>query len=449
MSPREDGFEADIRSRLEIRSAAAEKLAHAVLAWSDDEALAQARGLDARAASGGALPALAGLPVSVKAIIDVAGWTTHAGSRVLEAEPPAREDAPIIAALRRLGAIILAQTNMVEFAYGALGQNDHFGTPYSPVYRREKRLAGGSSSGAAVTVAVGLVDAAVGTDTSGSVRIPAAFCGIAGFKPTQGRYDSGGIIPLARSLDTPGLLARSIATCARIDAALFARAENPEPDSLRGKRFAVPRRFVAAHSDARIMAAFDKALHILALAKAEIVEVEMDYLAEIGDAARRGGIIAAEAHVWHATYLGTRAGLYNRRIGPRIAAGANIRAVDYVKAREEMATFANAYAHSTAGFAAVLTPTCPIEPPEMSDIADDARYLEINAHAIRFTEFANRINVPSLTLPIGGPDAAIGLLVNGHRDKDGALLALGRRMEAHLGPDAEVLDEIANRREPT
>lgn len=433
MRPRENGFEAGIRSRFAIRSTSGEALAHAVLNWSDDEALAEARALDRRAANERPLPALAGLPISVKAIIDVAGWTTHAGSRVLEAEPPAQDDAPIIAALRREGAIILAQTNMVEFAYGALGQNGHFGTPRSPVYRWEDRLAGGSSSGAAVTAAVGLVDAAIGTDTSGSVRIPAAFCGIVGFKPTQGRYDSNGIVPLARSLDTPGLLARSIVICERIDVALRARVpENPERDVLRGKRFAVPRQFVVAHSDAGIIAAFDRALRILASAGAEIVDVEMEYLGDIGGVARRGGIIAAEAYLWHEALLAKHAALYDSRIGPRIAAGAKVRAIDYLRAQEDLRVLADAYSRSMASFAAVLTPACPIEPPLMSDIADDERYLDINALVIKFTEFANRINVPSLTLPIGGPNAAIGLLVNGHRGKDTTLLALGRHMEACL-----------------
>lgn len=433
MSSRKRSFQADIEARLAIGSTASAGLAHAVLNWSRDAALAEARALDELAASGGILPALAGLPISVKAIIDVAGWTTHAGSLVLEAEPPAQHDAPIIAALCRHGAIVLAQTNMVEFAYGALGQNDHFGTPHSPVYRREKRLAGGSSSGAAVTVALGLVDAAIGTDTSGSVRIPAAFCGIAGFKPTQGRYDDRGIVPLARSFDTPGFIARSIATCARIDAALASHMPGkPQADTLRGQRFAVPRRFIAAHAESRIIAAFDEALRRFTSVGAEIVDVDMEYLGDIGDAARRGGIIAAEAYVWHAAYLAERAQLYNRRVGPRIAAGANIRAVDYVKACEDLRVHARAYGDSMGNFAALLTPACPIEPPSLSDIVDDARYLDINARVIKFTEFANRINVPSLTLPIGGSEAAIGLLVNGHRGEDAALLMLGQNMEACL-----------------
>ena len=166
---------------------------------------------------------LAGEVLTVKACFDVAGWTTHAGSAVLAGAPPAVADAPIVAALRSAGAILLAQSNMTEFAYGALGLNSTYGTPTTPLRPGEERVSGGSTSGGAVAVALGAADISLGSDTSGSIRIPAAFCGVAGFKPSQGRYPSDGMIPLAASFDAPGLVATTAANLRHIDAALVGK----------------------------------------------------------------------------------------------------------------------------------------------------------------------------------------------------------------------------------
>lgn len=426
--------EAALRARLELRGREEKRLAHAVTAWADSAALEQARALDARAVQGETLPSLAGLVLSVKANVDVIGWTTSAGSRVLETEAVAQEDAPLVAALRANGAIILAQTNMVEFAYGALGQNSYFGTPNTPVYSHEARLTGGSSAGAGVTVGVGVVDAAIGTDTSGSVRIPAAFCGAAGFKPTQGRYSEKGIVPLALSLDTAGFVAGSIALCDQLDAAATDRAADVGPArSVRGLRFAVPRKFIEENSEASVLAAFELALDTLIAQGAVIEDRDMAYLADIGPAAREGNIVAAESYAWHQRLLQDRGELYDPRVGSRIAAGADVRAVDYIRARERLAELASKYHRDVSGFAAMLMPTSPVEPPLVSAIAEEKEYLRINMKVMQFTEFANRINVPSLTIPIGGSDKAIGLMANGCRREDIALLNAGMAIEISLG----------------
>jgi len=426
-------YEVVVTSRLHKR-AESNSLAGAVITWAGESAINQARALDTLAARGEALPNLAGLIMSVKANVDVTGWTTSAGSRVLEDEPAAKNDAPLVAALRRSGAIFLAQTNMVEFAYGALGQNSSFGTPRTPVYPDEIRLTGGSSSGAAVTVAVGLVDAAIGTDTSGSVRIPAAFCGVAGFKPTQGRYSDKGIVPLAPSLDTAGFLAPSIAVCDRLDAAITARDYDARPPApVKGMRFVVPRAFIEQHSAPTVANAFDRALAKLTALGASVEDKDMAYLDDIGELARQGGIVSAEAFVWHEPYISTRAILYDSRIGPRIAAGANIRAVDYIRACENINELRARYNSDIAGFTAQLMPTAPVEPPLLSVIANDELYLQVNMQVLKFTEFANRINVPSLSIPIGGPTVAIGLMANGRRGEDAELLMIGRQIEGSLG----------------
>lgn len=400
-----------------------------MLAWAETAALEKARELDVLAVSGKTMPGLAGLVISVKANIDVAGWVSSAASRVLSGRPAASLDAPLIARLRELGAVVLAQTNMTEFAYGALGQNTTFGTPRNPLYVSEHRLPGGSTSGGAVTVALGLVDAAIGTDTSGSVRIPAAFCGVAGFKPTQGRYSDQGIVPLTYSFDTPGILSRSPEICLQIDRHLV---DEPQEPCVASRRYAVPRKFVREKADAAVLSRFDLALESLARHGNDICEIELDYLGSIGDVARNGGIVSAEAFAWHEPLMATQSGAYDPRIGPRIAAGIEVRAIDYLKAQRRLAELALRYTTDMNEFDALLMPAAPFEPPPLSAIEVDEHYLALNKRVIVFAEFANRISVPSFTVPIGGTNAGIGLMATGKRGADRALLLAGCELAKHL-----------------
>lgn len=425
--------ERHVRQLLDTAAAAAPMLAGAVLAWRREDALAEARRWDAAAlAAEATAPPLAGCALSVKACVDVAGWVTHAGSRVLADAAPAAADAPVVAALRDAGAVVLAQTNMTEFAYSGLGLNPHYGTPRSPVYAGGDRIAGGSSSGAAVTVAVGAVDAALGTDTSGSVRIPAAFCGVVGFKPSAGRYPIAGTIPLAPSFDVPGFIARSAAECDRLDAALTRRVHPAPRLSVRGARLLVPRGFLAGRVDDVVATAVEATVRRLASLGARVEERDMAYLAEIGEASRDGGMVAAESYDWHEPLLARRAALYDPRVGPRIAAGARVRAVDYVRARRRLRDLALRYAADLEGADALLTPTVPLEPPALADLADDDRYLAVNGRVLYCTELANRVDVPSISLPVGGPECAVGLLLTGRRGEDAALLSLARAVETAL-----------------
>ncbi len=433
MSDSSSHFENAVQGRLSMRDTARSELESAILIWGDQMAIEQARALDAKVERGETLGPLAGLIMSIKANVDVAGWPTTAGSKVLRGAPVASRDAPLVASLREAGAIILAQTNMVEFAYGALGQNSCYGTPRTPVYPDDVRLPGGSSSGAGVTVAVGLVDAAVGTDTSGSVRIPAAFCGVVGFKPTQGRYSEKGIVPLALTLDTAGFLAGTVAACDLLDAAVTKRSPDTAPEaSVAGLRFIVPRDFVDANAEPAVLSAFNRAIAVLVAHGASVEDRAMAYLADAGRFAREGGIVSAESYVWHQRLLETSAALYDPRVGPRIAGGKEIRAGDYVRARERLSDLAERYEQEILGYDAVLMPTNPIEPPRLSSISDEDDYLRINMKAMQFTEFANRINVPSLTIPLASPGRAIGLMANGGRGSDVGLLRKGRLIESCL-----------------
>lgn len=418
---------ASVRARLERREQKADALANAVLEWWDANALAQASALDQQ--SVGKRP-LRGLIMSVKANVDVAGARTTAASRSLLDSEPAAGDAPLVAQLRAAGAIFLAQTNMVEFAYGALGPNPHFGTPFSPLFPGERRVTGGSSSGAAVTVALGIVDAAIGTDTSGSVRIPAACCNVAAFKPTQGRYSDEGIIPLTPSLDTAGFLAPDIATCEQLDAVVTGRNRTNVLSGLMGLRFVVPRGFIEAVGwDRQIAERFEAALRLLRQRGAVIDEADMAYLSEIGDVARAGSIVSVEAHVWHSTLLAEKSDRYDPRVAPRIAAGASVPAVTYVRARRQLDALARRYSVDLGDAVALLTPTIPGPPPRIEELEDEARYLALNLRILRLTEIANRINVPSLCMPIGDGAGAASIMLTGRNSDDVRLLQAGRAVE--------------------
>ncbi|WP_170984155.1 amidase [Rhodoligotrophos defluvii] len=417
-----------VEDRLARRDRQVAALANAVLDWWDDGARRQADLID-RAASPDHV--LRGLTLSVKANVDVEGARTTAASKALDNVAPAAADAPVVAKLRAAGAIFLAQTNMVEFAYGALGPNPHHGAPLSPLFPGERRVTGGSSSGAAVTVALGVVDAALGTDTSGSVRIPAACCGVASFKPTQGRYSAEGIIPLTPTFDTAGFLAPDITTCDRLDAAVTGRTVTADVPPLAGTRFLVPRGFLTAVAcDNTMLSRFERALDELRRAGAAIADADMSYLVDVGDAARAGSMVAVEALSWHEALLAERAERYDPRVAPRIAAGASVPALTYFRARRQLEALADRYAADIGEAVAILTPTVPGVPPKLSELAEDARYLALNLRIMRLTEIANRINVPSLTVPIGDGAGAASILLTGQRGDDIRLLETGRAIEA-------------------
>src|SRR6202795_3912877 len=238
------------------------------------QALAAAEASDSLRQAGIVVSPLAGIPVSIKNLCDVAGETTLAGSKALSDAPPAQEDAPVVARLRAAGAVIVGSTNMSEFAFSGVGFNPHYGTPGNPADR--KRVPGGSSSGAAVSVADRMAVAALGTDTGGSVRIPAAVCGIVGFKPTARRVPIDGVVPLSTSLDSIGPLANSVECCAIVDAVFAAEPiVVPEATPLAGLRCAVPRHFVMDDLDPVIAKAFERACKALAAKGVRIDHIDL------------------------------------------------------------------------------------------------------------------------------------------------------------------------------
>lgn len=272
-----------------LDGAAQPAAAHVFTRLYADAALAAARHADAARKAGVQTAPLAGLPVSIKDLYDVAGETTLAGSIACQGEPPAARDATVVTRLRAQGAAIMGRTNMTEFAFSGVGINPHYGTPRNPADAEVARIPGGSSSGAAVSVALGLAVAGLGSDTGGSIRIPAALCGIVGFKSTQSRVPRTGAFELARSLDTVCAMARSVEDCLVADAAIADAPLAVRRRPAQGLRLAVPKTLMFDAIEPGVARAFERAVQALSKAGAQIVEIPLSELAEIGTVNAPGG----------------------------------------------------------------------------------------------------------------------------------------------------------------
>lgn len=400
----------------------------------ETEALAAARAWDAMREAKLPLPPLAGLPVSVKDLFDVAGSVTTAGSRALAGDAPAQRDAPVVARLRAAGAIVVGTTNMTEFAFGGLGLNPHYGTPPNPYDRATGRIPGGSSSGAAVSIADGLAEAAIGSDTAGSVRMPAALCGTVGFKPTARRVPLAGAIPLAPSMDSIGPLAATVEMCARIDAVIAGDDDALEPLPLGGLRFAVPRNYVVDDLDPPVAAAFTRALQLLAGRGASIVEIVFPELDELPVLHRQGTMALIEGYAWHRRLLHEKRELYDPRIAARFSTGAAVTAADYIELRRGRARLIDAARLRTAPFDAVLMPTVPFVAPPIADMEqDEASYLAATRRVTRNAIVANVLDRCALSVPAEAPgEPPVGITLMGEALADRRLLSIGASVQRVL-----------------
>lgn len=372
---------------------------------------------------------LAGIPVSVKDLFDIAGQPTPAGSILLRDAPPAAADAAVVARLRAAGAVIVGRTTMTEFAFSGLGLNPHSGTPGNPFDRA--RIPGGSSSGAAVSVADGMAAAAVGSDTGGSVRIPAAFCGLAGFKPTQARVPRDGAFPLSWTLDTVGPLGRSVACCALMDAVMAGEVlAVSKPVPVDGLRLAVPRCHALDGLDATVAAAFTRALDRLSAAGARVVEIDAAVLDRIPEAGARIGFSAAEAYALHRPWLLTRGDDYDPRVRVRLERAVEATAPDYVDLmRARIALMAEADMLSRP-YDALVLPTVAIVAPRFDALIDDADYARINLMALRNTSLFNFLDRPAVSVPAASDGMPVGVMLVGPSSGDRTLLALAQAVEA-------------------
>jgi aspartyl-tRNA(Asn)/glutamyl-tRNA(Gln) amidotransferase subunit A len=401
-----------------------------------EAARAQARAMDALRHVGRAPSPWAGIPITVKDLFDEHGHPTPAGSAVLRDAPAAAEDAPVVARLKRQGFIVIGRTNMVEFAFSGLGVNPHHGTPRSPWDRKTGRLPGGSSSGAAVAAADHMGFGGLGTDTGGSCRVPAALCGVVGYKPTARRVPITGVLPLAPSLDSVGPLARSVACCALLDA-VISGVELPQPlphRGVAGLRFGLPRgTFLTEDQDPVVAAAFQRALSRLSAAGARIELFDIPELAELPAVNASGGFAASEAWAWHRGLVAAKSAGYDPRILARIRRGERMSAADYIDLLGHRARIIAAVAKRTAPFDAVVTPTCPIIPPALAEVEAEAEYNRINLLLLRNTAVGNFLDRCSISLPIHRPgEAPVGLMLTGEAMADAALFATAQAVEAAL-----------------
>ncbi|MEO8143674.1 MAG: amidase [Betaproteobacteria bacterium] len=378
--------------------------------------------------------AVDGLPVSVKDLFDVAGDVTRAGSKLLAGTPAATADAPAVASLRAAGAVIVGRSNMVEFAFGAVGTNPHYGTPKNPWDRKAGRVPGGSSSGAAVSVADGMCVMGLGTDTRGSIRQPAALCGIAGFKPTARRVSRQGAFPLSYTLDSIGPLANTVACCAAYDAILAGESDARLKElPIRGLRLLLPRSSAIEDLDAAVAKAFESALAALSRAGAVIEERKVPPFDRQAEYFRNGGFAASEAYAIHKRWA-ARFGEYDPRVAKRVTLGKDIAAWEHV----ELGLLREAYMKEVgalmAPFDAFLIPTTPCVAPTIAEAsASDDAYFRWNVRILRNTGLANFLDGCAATLPCHAPgDAPVGLMVCGVAMSDRHVLAAARTVEGVL-----------------
>lgn len=375
-----------------------------------------------------------GLPVSVKDLFDVAGDVTRAGSRVLAGAAPAREDAPAVARLRAAGAVIVGRSNMVEFAFGAVGTNPHYDTPRNPWDRKTGRVPGGSSSGAAVSVADGMCVMGLGTDTRGSIRQPAALCGIAGFKPTARRIPRQGAFPLSYTLDSIGPLANSIACCAVYDALLAGEADAALAElPARGLRLVLPRSSALDDLDPEVARAFETSLAALSRAGAAIEERKVPAFDRQAAYFKNGGFAAVEAYAIHRRWL-ERFGDYDPRVAKRVVLGKDIPGWEYVELGRMREAYIAEVGALMAPFDAFLMPTAPCIAPSIAEAeANDEAYFRWNARILRNTGLVNFLDGCAATVPCHAKgEAPVGLMVSGMPMSDRRLLAVARAVEAVL-----------------
>lgn len=400
-------------------------------------ALAAARASDQLRAAGIVRSPLEGIPVSIKDLFDVAGQVTTAGSAVLRDAPPAARSAPVVERLIAAGAVIVGRTNMTEFAFSGLGLNPHYGTPANPWQRAERRIPGGSSSGAAVSVSDGMAAVAIGSDTGGSVRIPSALCGLTGFKPTQRRVPTAGALPLSTSLDSIGPLGASVRCCALTDAVLAGQSLLPLPARpLRDARLALPDTLVFDDLEPAVAAAFERACARLQAGGARLQRIAVPEFAELGRLHARGTLAAAEAWAWHRQLLATRAAEYDPRVGLRLQGGAQMSAADYLDLQAARRRWIEQVEARLAPFDALLLPTVPLLAPRIDALqASDADYFAANARMLRNPTLISFLDGCALSLPCHVPgEAPVGLMLAAAGGQDRALLALGEAVEQALRP---------------
>lgn len=407
--------------------------ARACLTVYREAATAAALASDARAKAGISLGPLDGAIVTVKDLFDVAGEVTRAGSKVLAGEAkPAAVDAPVVHRLRAAGAVIVAKTNMTEFAFSGVGANPHFGTPGNPADRT--RIPGGSSSGAAVSAGDGMCEIAIGTDTGGSTRIPGALCGLVGFKPSRQRVSTAGAYPLSQSMDSIGPIARTVADCAAADAVMAGDEAAPlHAAPLAGLRVGIAQGMPIESLDETVSRRFEDALGRLRKAGAHLSDHPLPLIASMNEVNARGGVQPCEAFTVNRDILDRRGGDVDPNVQARLERARDVSAADYIWMVQRRAALVRAMDANLAGLDVLVMPTTPIVAPTIAEVADPKEFARKNAMLLRNTSMWNFFDCCAISLPLpreSGLPAGLMLVVrNGH---DSRLFAIASAVERLL-----------------
>jgi aspartyl-tRNA(Asn)/glutamyl-tRNA(Gln) amidotransferase subunit A len=431
----ETGASALLEASLEAADSAACRLAF--LRRFDAGARAVASAADLLAAAGQPLSPLAGLAVSVKDLFDVAGAPTTGGSAAMADAPAAAADCPAVARLRAAGAALVGHTNLSEFAFSGVGLNPHHGTPANPATAAldpTPRVPGGSTSGGAVSVATGAAWAALGSDTGGSIRIPAALQGLVGFKNTQRLTPLAGAIPLSSTLDTACAITRSVRDAVLLHELLSAGSVALSHRPPAQWHFAVPSTLMLDGLEPAVAKAFEAALVQLRATGMRVSEIGLPELGELAALNAAGGFAAAESWAWHRTRLAERDAAYDPRVALRIRRGEAMGAADYVELLQARRDWIARVEAAVAGFDALLAPTVPLIAPPIAPLqADDAAFFAVNAQLLRNPSAVNFLDGCAISLPCHAEgDWPVGLMLFAPAMADDRLLSAALAVEALL-----------------
>ena len=417
----------------------------AYLTWNGEAALETARATDHVLGSGGDTGPLMGVPVSIKDIYAVTGLPTYAGSA--RRLPHHWEvSGPVVSALLKQLPSVMGKTHTVEFAFGGLGTNAHWGTPRNPWDQRHHRTPGGSSAGAGVSLVNGTASLALGTDTAGSVRVPAAMTGVAGLKTTVGRWSTAQIVPLSATLDTPGLLARSVDDLAfafaALDGSLTSRSSPiPACPSLADLTFGVPEVYFWEDCSPGIAEIVEAAIRQLEAAGARIVRLDLPRTDDVFTLFQQGGLAAVELAAFLKTQLPQAIDGLDPNVAARVKAADDIPGWEYVRRCEVLTSLTASAAECLSRVDALLTPTVTLTPPTLESLEPAGAYAKANMQALRNTVVGNFMGLCGLTLPVGKDNAGmpVGLQVMAGPWQDARLLAIGQAIEAQLGTALDIL----------
>ena len=404
-----------------------------------ERARAEAKAAAARIRAGRPKSLLDGVPIAWKDLFDLEGAVTTAGSRVLASYPPAAADAVVVQQLKAAGMVTVGRTGMTEFAFSGLGLNPHYGTPRNPHSGAEPRIPGGSSSGSAVAVARGLVPVAIGTDTGGSVRIPAALNGIVGYKATYGRYPMEGVFPLSTSLDSLGVLCRSVADAVTVDAAMRGKLDTEvERIAPKDVTLVVPGNVVFDDAESGVIVAFERALDRVAAAGAKVTRRAIpafDGVLDLGS--RHGWLGGAEGYALHAERLDSpEAAGMDRRVAMRLRGGAKVGLRDFIALRDGRNRLIADFRRELGPRVILAYPTVAHVAPLIAPLErDDELYVRINGLTLRNTLLGNFLDLCGVSPPCGSgaDDLPVGFLLSGLGGTDAEILGIAQELEGLIG----------------